>query len=42
MLYSHITQDERVALAQLIWAGKNQTEIAKRLGKEKGAISREI
>lgn len=42
MLYSHITRDDRVSLAQLLWAGKNQTEIGERLGKEKGAISREI
>lgn len=42
MLYSHITRDDRVSLAQLLWAGKNQTDIAERLGKEKSAISREI
>lgn len=42
MSYSNITRDERVSLAQLIWAGKNQTEIGERLGKEKSAISREI
>ncbi len=42
MSYSHITRDDRVSLAQLLWAGKNHTEIAERLGKEKGAIGREI
>jgi IS30 family transposase len=42
MSHSQFTRDDRVALAQLLWAGKKQSAIAKRLGKNPGAVSREI
>jgi IS30 family transposase len=42
MSHSHFTHDDRIALAQLLWAGKKQSAIAERLGKDPGAVSREI
>ena len=42
MPHSHFTHDERIALAQLLWAGEKQVAIAERLGKDPGALSREI
>lgn len=42
MSHTHIKRDERVALAQLLWAGKTQAQVAARLGKSPSAISREI
>ena len=42
MPHSQFTHDERIALAQLLWAGKKQVAIAERLGKDPGAVSREI
>ena len=42
MPHAQFTHDERIALAQLLWAGKKQVAIAERLGKDPGAISREI
>lgn len=42
MPHSQFTHDDRIALAQLLWAGKKQLTIAERLGKDPGAVSREI
>jgi IS30 family transposase len=42
MSHSHFTHDDRIALAQLLWAGKQQSVIAERFGKDPGAVSREI
>ncbi len=42
MPHAQFTHDDRIALAQLLWAGKTQAVIAKRLGKDPGAVSREI
>ena len=42
MSHAQFTHDDRIALAQLLWAGKKQTAIAERLGKDPGAVSREI
>jgi len=42
MSHAQFTRDDRVALAQLLWAGKKQSAIAERLGKDRGAVSREI
>lgn len=42
MPHTQFTRDDRIALAQLLWAGKKQSAIAGRLGKDPGAVSREI
>jgi IS30 family transposase len=42
MSHTQFTRDDRIALAQLLWAGKKQAAIAGRLGKDPGAVSREI
>lgn len=42
MSHAHFTRDDRIALSQLLWAGKKQTVIAERLGKSPSAVSREV
>ncbi len=40
--YNHISRDERVAIGIMMRDGKNLSEIARALGRNKGTISREI
>ena len=40
--YNHISRDERVAIGIMMRDGKNLSEIARALGRDKGTISREI
>jgi IS30 family transposase len=40
--YNHISRDERVAIGIMTRDGKNLSEIARALGRDKGTISREI
>jgi len=42
MSHTQFTRDDRMSLAELLWAGKKQSAIAQRLGKDPGAVSREI
>ena len=42
MSHTQFTRDDRIALTQLLWAGKKQSAIAERLGKDPGAVSREM
>jgi IS30 family transposase len=34
MSHAQFTHDDRIALAQLLWAGKKQVTIAEQLGKD--------
>jgi len=40
--YKHLSRDERVAIGIMLKDGKNLSEIARALGRNKGTISREI
>ena len=40
--YTHLSEKEREIIAALLQNGKNQTKIAKELGRDPGTISREI
>src|SRR3989304_4184569 len=40
--YKHITMDEREFIAKMHWEGKELSEIAKSLARDKGTISREL
>ena len=42
MAYKRVTEEERTHIYRWRQAGFNQTEIAKRLGRDKGSISREL
>lgn len=42
MAYSHLTKEQRFKIQSWIEVGFDQTDIATRLGKDKGTISREI
>lgn len=40
--YQHLSRDERVAISIMLKDGKNLSEIARTLGRNKGTISREV
>ena len=40
--YKHLTMDERELIAKMHWEGKELSEIAKALARDKGTISREL
>jgi transposase, IS30 family len=40
--YNHITMDERELIAKMHWEGKELSEIANALARDKGTISREL
>jgi len=41
-MYKHINRDDRVVISSCLRQGDSYSEIAKRIGKDKGSISREI
>ena len=40
--YKHITMEERELIAKMYWEGKDLSEIANALVRDKGTISREL